>query len=141
MALILADVGADCFLKARFNDYWPASKDLTLRLFCNNATLADTTVASGLTQATGGGYAAKTLTCGSWVITPGNDPSDAIYPVQVFTFTGPLTTNLTIYGYYVTDDDGVLQWAEMLAAPFAPVSDGDRLSITAKFQLSKGTPT
>lgn len=142
MALTIADVGADAFLKARFNNEWPAStKDLTLRLFVNDVTPLDTHTAANYTEATGGGYVVKTLTCGGWTITPGNDPSDAVYPVQVFTFSGALSTNPNIYGYYVTDGDGVLQWAERLVAAFTPVSDGDRLSVTAKFQLSKGTPT
>lgn len=142
MALVLADIGADAFLKARFNDQWPVStKDLTLRLFANNITPLDTHTASNFTEVTGGGYSPITLTCGGWTITPANDPSDAVYPVQVFTFTGTLTTNPSIYGYYVTDGDGVLQWAELLAAAFTPVSNGDRLSVTAKFQMSKGTPT
>lgn len=142
MALTLADVGADCFLKTYFNNTRPAGgNNFTLKLFVSNTTPADTDTAGTYTEAAGGGYAAKTLTNGSFTITVGNDPSDAVYAIQTWTFTGALTTNPTIYGYYVVDSDGVLQWAERLGASFTPATSGDQLSVTPKFQLSKGTPT
>ena len=142
MALVLADVGADVALKAFFNDDWAAGgKDLTLKLFATDVTPADTDVAGTYTEALGGGYAAKTLSNGSWTVTPANDPSDAIYAQQTFAFTGPLTTNGTVYGYFVVDADGVLVWAERFAQAFTPVNNGDQILVTPKFQLSKGTPT
>jgi hypothetical protein len=140
MALTLADVGADEILKRALNNSFPTSKDLTLKLFATNVTPADTDTAGTYTEATGGGYAAKTLTAGSWTITTANDPSDAVYAAQTFTFTGALTTNPTIYGYYIVDGNGVLMWAERLTAAFTPANNGDTLTITPKFQLSKGTP-
>jgi len=141
MALVLADVGADAFLKARFNNDWPASKDLTLKLFVNNiGTVTDTMNTASFTEATGGGYISKTLTCGNWTIDTAHDPSDAVYAEQAFIFTGPLTTNLNVYGYYVVDGNDILQWAETIPQ-FTPVSNGDQLAITVRFQLSKGTPT
>lgn len=141
MALILTDLGADLMLGNIFNNAWPTSKDLTLKLYCNQPTLADTTVAGDMTEAAGGGYVAKTIANGSWTITAGNDPSDAVFAEQTFTFTGALTTNTTIYGYYVVDDNGVMLWGEELSSAFTPASNGDELSITLKFQLSKGTPS
>jgi hypothetical protein len=95
------------------------------------------------TIAVGGGYADKTLTRGSgWTLTAADDPSDVIYTQQTFTFTGPLTTNGTIYGYVVTNAAGtVLLWAEKLAQSFTPYNNGDQVLITPKFQLSKGTPS
>lgn len=141
MALTLADIGADAILKAYFNNAWAAGgKNLTLKLFATNVTPADTNNAASFVEAAGGGYAAITLTNGSWIVTPANDPSDAVYAVQTFTFTGALTTNPTIYGYFVVDADGVLIWAELLAAPFTPANNGDNVQVTPKFQLSKGTP-
>ena len=141
MALVLSDVGADALLEAYFNNDWPTSKDLTLKLFCNDITPVDTHIASSFTEATGGGYAAKTLTNGSWVIASANDPSDATYAEQTFTFTGVLTTNTNVYGYYIINGDGTLVWAEKLSATFTPNASGGTLSITPQFQLSKGTPT
>jgi len=142
MSLTLVDVGADEFLKVYFNNDRPAGgNNHTLKLFTNDVTPADTDVAGTYTEATGGGYAAITLTNGSWTVTVGNDPSDAVYAQQTFTFTGALTTNPTVYGYVVEDADGTLVWAEKLTAPFTPANNGDNIKITPKFQMSKGTPS
>ena len=143
MALILTDLGADQILKAYFNNTFPASKDYKLKLFANNYTPVDTSVLGSFTEAAGGGYASISLTNGSWTVTPADDPSDAVYAEQTFTFTGPLTTNTTIYGYWVEDNagsTGVAVFAELLATPFVPANNGDTLKLTIKFQLSKGTP-
>jgi len=138
MALVLTDLGADEILKTYFNNTHPAGgNNLTLRLFVTNVTPAQTGVT--YVEATGGGYAAITLTNGSWTITPANDPSDAVYVQQTFTFTGPLTTNGTVYGYYITDADDTIIYAEAIT-PFEPLSNGDNIKITPKFQLSSGTP-
>lgn len=141
MALILADVGADELLKAYFNNAFPTSKDLTIKLFKNDVTPADTNVAGTYTEASGGGYASKTLTNGSWTVTPSNDPSVATYAQQTWTFTGALTGGATVYGYYVVNADGVLIWAERLGTAYIPAANGDELKITPKFQMSKGTPS
>jgi hypothetical protein len=139
MALILTDLGADEILKTFFNNTRPAGgNNLTLRLFVNDVTPAQTGIS--YTEATGGGYAAKTMANGSWTVNPASDPSEATYAQQVFTFTGTLTTNTTIYGYYVTDADNTVLWAERLTAPFTPANDGDHVDITPKFQMSSGTP-
>ncbi len=140
MALTLSDIGADAILEAYFNNDWPTSKDLTLKLFATDVTPAQTDTASTYTEATGGGYADITITNGSWTVASANDPSDAVYAQQTFTFTGPLTTNLNIYGYYVVNDDGTLLWAERLASAFTPTTSGDTVKITLQFQLSSGTP-
>lgn len=137
--IVTPDVGAICLLEARLNNSWPASKDLTIKLYTNNIFPADTNTTGEFTEATGGGYAAKTLSCGGWAVTSVGGIAQADYGEQVWTFTGPLTTNLTIYGYYVIDDDGVLQWAERLAIPAKPVLDGQHLNITPIYKASKGT--
>ena len=144
MALVVADVGADQILKAYFNNTWPANKSLKMRLFATNVTPVQTSVLGSFTEAAGGGYAAITLANGSWTVTPANDPSDAVYAEQTFTFTGALTTNPTVYGYYIEDNDGstgVLVWAELLPVPYTPATNGDTLKITPKFQASSGTPS
>lgn len=142
MAMVVSDLGCDVFLNTFF--VATAVQNTLLKLFVTNVTPdpngGDTV---GLyTEAAGGDYAAKTLTRGAgWTITVANDPSDAIYTQQTFTFTGALTTNPTIYGYYVTNAAGtVLLWAEKLAAPFTPANNGDKLLITPKIQMSFGTP-
>lgn len=141
MPLIFSDGGAQALLLARFNNSWPASKDLSLRLYCNDLTPEDSHSAGWYAEAEGGGYTAKTLTCGSWTISQANGIYQAAYTAQTFTFTGQLTTRPSIYGYYVTDGNGILQWAERRATPVTPTISGDQLIITPVFQASKGTPT
>lgn len=148
MAMVVADIGALNILKAYFNNTRPSNSlglasanDLQLRLFATNVTpnANGTDTAATFTQAAGGGYAAKTLTNGSWTCAASN-PADATYAIQTWTFSGVLTTNATIYGYYIVDSDGVLVTAEALTA-FTPTSSGtDTFSVTPKIQASYGTP-
>ncbi len=142
MALVLADVGADMALEALLNNAWPVGgKNLTLKLFVNDYTPLDTSVAGDFTVAAGGGYGNITLTNGSWTVADAAGIMTGSYAQQTFTFTGPLNGTATIYGYYVIDADGVLGWGERLTAAFTPANNGDLLKITAKFSMSKGTPT
>lgn len=139
-ALTLVDEGADVLLGTFFNGS-PAGQNLKLKLYCTDTTIADTNTNSSYTECSGGGYAAITLTNGSWTLTVGNDPSDVVYAEQTFTFTGTLTTNGTVYGYYVTNNAGTTAiWAEKFTTSFTPTTNGDNIKITPKFQLSKGTP-
>jgi hypothetical protein len=146
MALVLSDLGADQILKSYFNKSQPVGgNNLTLKLYTTNITPnpngGDTAAAYNAAEAAGPGYAAITLTAGSWTVTPANDPSDAVYAQQTFTFTGPLTsTAKDIYGYYVVDADGILIWAEKASGPFTPANNGDTYKITPKFQMSWGVP-
>ena len=137
MAIVLADVGAAKVL----TDYFITSGvNLTLKLFATNVTPADTDVAGTYTVAAGGGYADKTLAAASWTESNVGGIEQVAYADQVFTFTGPLTTNVTIYGYYVLDAAGVLIYAETGTA-FTPANNGDTYTVKPKFQFSKGTPT
>lgn len=142
MALVLADGGADIILNAYFNNSWDASKNLVVKLYTNNYTPVQTSTTASFTEATGGGYSSIALTNGSWTVSVGNDPSDAVYAQQTFTFTGALTTNPTVYGYYVVANNGSgnLVWAELFGTSFTPANNGDTIKITPKFQLSSGTP-
>lgn len=104
-------------------------RDLIYRLFATNVTPAETDTAASYTEAAGGGYASKTLTGASWTVTPGA-PTSASYAQQTWTFTGPLTTNPTVYGYYatrVTDADLIL--AEAFTS-FTPAANGDQILLT-----------
>lgn len=104
-------------------------RDLIYRLFATNVTPAETDTAGSYTEASGGGYASKTLTGASWTVTNGA-PTDAAYAQQTWTFTGPLTTNATVYGYYVTRvTDADLVLAETFTS-FTPVNNGDQILLT-----------
>lgn len=141
MAMVFADSGCAQVLKAYFNNSWPAGgKNLTLKAFVNNYTPVDTSTAANFTEAAGGGYASITLTNGSWTESNQSGIEQALYAQQTWTFTGSLTTNPTIYGYYIVDADNVLITAELLSSPFTPANNGDTYKVTPKIQLSKGTP-
>jgi len=116
----------------------PASA-LTLRLYTAIApAIGSGTVAAHVTEAAGGGYAAKTLTAANWTTTSGT-PTASVYPKQTFTFTGALTGNPALLGYYVTAADGTVVVIEALAASFTPVSNGDAIEVTPQITLGSTT--
>jgi len=142
MAFVLADVGASALLRYAFNNTRAGGgNNLTLKLFATNVTPTESSTAASFTAAAGGGYADKTLTMGSWTVSNVGGIDQAAYAIQTWTFTGALTTNPAIYGYYLVDADNVLIGAETLVAPFTPANNGDQQTVTPVFQLSKGTPT
>jgi hypothetical protein len=105
------------------------TRDLIYKLFATNVTPAETDTAGSYTEASGGGYASKTLTGASWTVS-GGAPSSASYAQQIWTFTGPLTINTTVYGYFViraTDSD--LCFAETFT-PFTPANNSDQILLT-----------
>lgn len=142
MSIVLSDVGAEQILKKYFANTAPAGgNNLTLKLFTSNTTPADTDTAGTYTEATGGGYSAITLTAASFTVSTVGGIAQAAYAQRTFTFSGALTTNGTVYGYYIVDADGVLIYAERAATSYTPLNNGDALMITPIFKLSKGTPT
>ena len=139
----VTDVGSNWLMSAYLNKAFPtgATGNLVLHLYCTNVTPADTLTPASFTECTGGGYAAKTLANGSWTCANGT-PSSCSYANQTITFTGVLTTNTTIYGYYITDDATVpnLITSELFGATFTPANNGDNIVVTPKISLSEGTP-
>lgn len=107
---------------------------LKLRLYTNNVTPSEADTSGTYTAAVGGGYADISIPRGDWTVTPGA-PSTASIPAKVWTFTGPLTTNLTIYGYVLLrDTTGDLVAAENFSSPFQPASNGDSLTLNLTIQ-------
>jgi hypothetical protein len=134
----LTDQGAAVMLARTF----VSGQDYTLRLHTNNYTTVDGSISSSYTEAAGGGYAAKTLSGASWThADDGAGIRQASYAAQTFTFTGPLTGNATIYGYYILDASNNVMCGDLLPAPFTPASNGDNQQVTVIVKLSKGTPT
>jgi hypothetical protein len=108
------------------------TEDLVYRLYSNNITPSETDVVGAFTEAAGGGYAAKPLTGANWVIVSGN-PAVASYARQDWVFSGPLTTNPNIYGYYVTRlSTGDLVYAEKAAAVATPTNSGDEYRVVPR---------
>jgi len=115
-----------------------APQNLTLRLFKNNLTPADSdnVNASGYTEANFTGYSAIPLTAASWTITSSADPSVASYPQQTFTSSADQTA-MPIYGYYLTRADGSLLSAERFSdGPYNILSNGQTIKVTPNVSLT-----
>jgi len=130
MALLVPNVGENIALSYLIGKTTTV-RDLIYRLFATNVTPAESDTAGTYTEAAGGGYASKTLTGSSWTVTNGA-PTEASYAQQTYTFTGALTTNPTVYGYYVTRvTDADLVLAETFTS-FTPANNGDAILLTPK---------
>lgn len=130
MTLLVPNAAEVLALKAFLNN--TAGQDQTLKLFATNVTPAETDTAASYTEAAGGGYASKSLTgASSWTFTSGA-PSDATASQQTWTFTGALTTNPTVYGYFLVQaSSGTILWAEAFTS-FTPANNGDQILLTPK---------
>jgi hypothetical protein len=127
MTILVPNAGEVIALSLLVNKTSP--ENLVYRLFATNVTPAETDTAASYTEAAGGGYAAITMTGASWTVV-GGAPSTAAYAQQTYTFTGVLTTNTTIYGYYVTQaTSGTLVLAETFTS-FTPAANGDNIKLT-----------
>lgn len=107
-------------------------RDWVAKLWTNNYTPvignpSGGSVAGDFTEAAGGGYASITLTGASW--TAGDDGVDdglLTYADLVWTFTGALTSNATIYGcFFVQATSGLLMLAAKDTNPYTPTANGD----------------
>lgn len=95
MALVVPNAAEDVMFQNILNITAPQT--LKLKLYTNNYTPVEGSTESNYTEAAGNGYAAISLTPGSWTITPGA-PTSAAFPQQTFTFTGNLGN---VYGYFI----------------------------------------
>lgn len=150
MSIILSDVGAEAILSKYFKGIGPTNSLLLsdannylLKLYINDIVPTDTDTSGSFVEVTDAdaGYSDIELVGANFTVSQVNNISEARYAQQTFLFTGALTSNATIYGYYIVDSDGVLIYAERAAVSFTPVSPGDAVLLTPIFQLSKGVPT
>ena len=138
---MLSTLGALQILKSYFLNETPAGgSNLFLKLFCTDVTLSDTDTSATYTEAVGGGYGAKTLLIENFAATIEAGVAQVVYPQQLFLFTGSLSKNFTIYGYYVVDMDNVLIYSQKLILPYTPTAAGGRILLTCEFKLMKTSP-
>lgn len=135
MAMMIVNTGAQKILQLLLNN---PGINLTLRLYTNSHTPASTDTM--FTEATGGGYSPISLAKSNWTIAQASSIWTATFAQQTFTVTGPLTTNPTAYGYYVTDADGAVWGEESFATAWTPFNNGDSKKVTPKIQASHGAP-
>lgn len=140
MAGILTDAGAEVILKRYFKGTSPVGgTNLTVKLFTNDITPTEASVAGDFTEAVGGGYTANAITEASAAVSVVTGVAQTVFTDLSFVFTGPLTTNPSVYGYFVVDADGVLIWADRATGPYTPASDGDLFVVRPTFKLNTGT--
>jgi len=96
MAGITPDEGEHVIAQLVYaKDVTDRDADLELGLF-TNSSISETTRLVDITEPTGGGYARKTLTDGSWTLTA----DTATYASQTFTASGSAYTG-SVYGYFI----------------------------------------
>ena len=136
MAGVLVNNGEDRMLGLLVNKSGYTLAGLTLRLYKNNVTPAETDTAATYTEATFTGYAAVSLATGDWTLTPGN-PSSAAAAQKSFTSSADQTAQ-DIYGYYLTENAAnTLVAAELFAAgPYTIANNGDIIKVTATITQS-----
>ena len=108
---------------------------LYLGLYTNSSEPAEGDSLSSITVPSGSanGYAAITLSRGSWTVTNDN----AAYAQQTFTASGGDWGN--VYGYYIatsTDGTGVLLFVETFSDGPYNVTDGDSVKITPSITVA-----
>ena len=107
-------------------------ENMVYRLFATNVTPAHTDTYGTYTEAAGGGYSTPSaLTGASWTDSATGGVATAAYAQQTYTFTGALTTNATIYGYFVTGATNTTSeyFAEAFTS-FTPAANGDNIKLT-----------
>lgn len=89
---------------------------------------------------TDAGTVVETTPC-AWTEEYSNTPPDVIMAEQTFTFTGELTTNTTVYGWYLIKQDlSAVYAAKKLDTAYTPGSGGGALKFTPRVQAGNGTP-
>ena len=131
MPLVAPDEGEILLLQYIVN-MTPAT-DPVLHLYNNtDLTITDSVTIADITEASAAGYAAITLTGGSWTTVQSGGVTTAEYSEQTFAFT----TGASLYGYYVTDTSDNLLWLEEFSgAPFTLPSGGGTIAITSQITL------
>lgn len=128
MALLIPDEG-ECVALDRI-----LAQDMYLRLYNTNITPSESDTVATYSETTFDGYAAKTLSGGSWpAASTTAGITSSTYAVQNFACTG---TDADVYGQYYEDvATGVLLAAELASgAPFN-VSNGQDIDVTPIFEL------
>jgi len=105
----------------------------TIRLYVND--LGNEPTAADFQEPDGGGYVGKPMRFQAWDLS--NAPEEAVYPQQVWTFTGPIEG--AVQGYYVTrNSDGRLRWYDQLSGgPQRIVNDGDQIKVSVGFEFGE----
>lgn len=130
MALLSPDEGEVVILGIAINNV--ANENLTLKLFKTDVAPAEGDTSASYTEVTAAGYAAKTLTKGSWTVANVTGVTTATYAEQTFT----LTEASACYGYFIIGaTSGKVYCAENFGSNFAIPAGGGDIRVTPKITL------
>jgi hypothetical protein len=134
MPLVISNVGELELLDKMLKDALTTDEDYTLKLFNNNVTPDQSSVAGTFTETAFTGYTAKTLTRTGWsAASTVSNKAQSSYSQQSWTCGA---TGDTIYGYYVIGATSTtLLWAERFASPRV-VANTDVLNVTPVFTFN-----
>lgn len=137
MALITPNTGELELLDKLLKDALSTNENYILKLYRNDYTPDDNSVAGSFTEANFTNYAAKTLTRALWnAAVTVSGKAETSYGSAPQSWTCGASGN-TIYGYYVTGaTSGTVLWAERFATSRV-LADQDVLNLTPKFTLNK----
>lgn len=131
MALVVPNVGEVRLLKYALNH--TNAEDQIIRLYKNNYTPVEGSVAGDFTEATFTGYVSLPLTGSSWSIATVSGVTTASYAAQGFTSSADQAAQ-DVYGYYIVDaTSGILLWAERFTdGPYTIAVNGDQINVMPK---------
>jgi len=117
--------------------------DYYLKLFTNAYVPVRGMAPANFTEAAGGGYAHVVVdSSADFTEEYGNAPPDIILPEQSIAFSGPLTGDAEVKGWYLIKQDlSKVRAAKLLDTPYTPPSGGGTLRFTPRIQAGGGTPT
>lgn len=109
-------------LRQVINKSPPSPANLTLRIFTNNLTPANTDAVGAYAECSDGSYAGIVLTGATWALSTISGGRQATYASQTFSFSG--SNNL--YGWYLTDSGNTLVYAagNFISSPVVIPSGG-----------------
>jgi hypothetical protein len=111
--------------------------DLTLRLYRNAHEPSDDDRVEDYDEATFAGYAPIVLRGGFWITDVLDGVGRAVYPERRFRATVDQAEQ-AIVGYFVTETDGALAWAERFAdGPYPVEIRGDMIHVTPRYALRR----
>ena len=113
------------------------AENVSLKLFVNNLTIDDDSVAGDFTEMSTHGYSAKTLAMASWGACSFATPqASSAYAQQIWTFTAAATVN--VYGYYVVmATTGTLLWACKFGAAKPITYANETIAVTPQMKFGK----
>lgn len=113
-----------------------SQSSLYLKLYRNNAVVAETTALADLTQITegSGSYAPIICTPGNWTFDTSSDITTVSHAQVTWTFTGSIGN---VYGYYLvtTNPERLVMFNSFPTGPYNITNNGEQIKLTIRMTL------